>query len=82
MDQPAWSSIRRLTARAANMIVRPASMELRLRWQMGRARMSLPGIRNDFPGLEQLVAGAGHEPGRDRGAAGSGGKRTWSLLSP
>jgi hypothetical protein len=32
MDQPVWFSIQRLTARAANTMVRWASMESRLRW--------------------------------------------------
>jgi hypothetical protein len=32
IDQPVWASIHLLTARAANTIVRCASMESRLRW--------------------------------------------------
>jgi len=48
IDQPVRYSIQRLTARAANTIVRWASMESCARWQIGRVCRS-------------LVVGADHE---------------------
>jgi hypothetical protein len=48
IDQPVWCSIHRLTARAANTMVRCASMESRLRWQADRACRSLLAIRKLF----------------------------------
>jgi len=48
MDQPVVSSIQRATARAANTIVRWASIESRVRWKIGRAAKSDLAIRRLF----------------------------------
>jgi len=72
MDQPAWRSIRRLTARAAKTMVRWASIESRVRWKTGRARRSLLAIRERLLDLEEPAVGADHELGRDLGAVRAG----------
>ena len=47
-DQLVCAAIPRLTVGAANTMVRWASMESRLRWQLGRACRSLFDMRNGF----------------------------------
>jgi hypothetical protein len=48
IDQPVCSSIQRLTASAANTVVRCASLESLVRWQMGLACRPCFGMRKDF----------------------------------